>query len=56
VTPACYPNGYHILLRDLDREVVWKDIESWMGSRDTPLPSGAQDLSPCPALVPKLLP
>lgn len=56
VTPACYPNGYHILLRDLQREVVWKDIESWMASRDVPLPSGAQDLSPCPALVPGLVP
>lgn len=50
VTPACYPNGYHILLRDLQRETVWKDIDSWMLTPELPLPSGAQDLSPCPAL------
>ena len=50
VTPACYPNGYHILLRDLQRETVWKDIESWMLTPELPLPSGAQDLKPCPAL------
>ncbi|MES1991946.1 MAG: lysophospholipase [Pseudomonadota bacterium] len=50
VTPACYPDGYHILLRDLERETVWKDVESWMLTPEMPLPSGAQNLDPCPAL------
>lgn len=50
VTAACYPNGYHILLRDLQRETVWKDIDSWMLTPEMPLPSGAQNLSPCPEL------
>jgi len=26
-----YPNGWHMLLRDLQREVVWQDINVWMG-------------------------
>jgi alpha-beta hydrolase superfamily lysophospholipase len=25
-----YPNGYHMLLRDLDGETVWKDVEDWI--------------------------
>jgi acylglycerol lipase len=25
-----YPNGYHMLMRDLDRETVWKDIGDWI--------------------------
>lgn len=51
VTPACYPKGYHMMLRDLDRETVWRDVESWMASHDAALPSGANSLSPCPAMV-----
>ena len=26
-----YPNGYHMLLRDLDGETIWADIAHWMG-------------------------
>jgi len=26
-----YPNGYHMLLRDLDGETVWADIADWIG-------------------------
>ena len=51
VTSACYPKGYHMLLRDLDRETVWRDIESWMEARAKPLPSGAENLSSCPAMA-----
>lgn len=51
VTAACYPKGYHMLLRDLDREVVWRDIESWIEARGKPLPSGAENLAPCPTLA-----
>lgn len=35
-----YPDGYHMLLRDLQRSVVWKDIVSWMLYPDEKLPSG----------------
>lgn len=28
-----YPNGYHMLLRDLDGETVWKDIADWIKAR-----------------------
>ena len=24
-----YPGGYHMLLRDLDAETVWKDVDTW---------------------------
>ena len=33
-----YPEGWHLLLRDLQRTVVWQDIIAWMGGE--PLPSG----------------
>jgi len=39
-TVATYPDGYHMLLRDLQAEVVWRDILSWIGDQDRPLPSG----------------
>lgn len=51
VTAACYANGYHMLLRDLQREVVWKDIEAWMAGAGSALPSGAENLSPCETLA-----
>ena len=35
---AAYPNGWHLLLRDLDRRLVWNDILAWIGRR--PAPSG----------------
>ena len=35
-----YPDGYHTLLRDLQRVVVWKDVVSWMLNPDATLPSG----------------
>lgn len=38
---AWYPDGYHMLLRDLDGKVVWRDIESWIADERAPLPSGA---------------
>lgn len=48
VTPACYPAGYHMLLRDKQRETVWRDIAAWVVAQDLPLPSGSdKDLSPC---------
>ena len=35
-----YPQGYHMLLRDLQRSVVWQDMVSWMLAQDASLPSG----------------
>ncbi|MGD8709937.1 MAG: lysophospholipase [Ectothiorhodospiraceae bacterium] len=48
-TVAVYPQGYHMLLRDLGRAVVVRDIIAWLEHR--PLPSG-NELSPhSPALA-----
>jgi alpha-beta hydrolase superfamily lysophospholipase len=38
-----YPNGYHMLLRDLQAETVWRDIAAWMADPRAPLPSGAEE-------------
>lgn len=39
---AYYPNGYHLLLRDLERAVPIDDILAWLLDPDLPLPSGAE--------------
>jgi len=39
---ALYPEGHHLLLRDLQRAVVWRDIETWILTPDAPLPSGCE--------------
>lgn len=38
---AVYPNGYHMLLRDLQARVVLDDIVTWIRDPAAPLPSGA---------------
>ena len=38
---ALYENGYHMLLRDLQAEILWRDIVAWIRTRDVKLPSGA---------------
>lgn len=38
---AVYEWGYHMLLRDLQAERVWRDLAVWMADRQAPLPSGA---------------
>lgn len=40
-TIAYYSNGYHMLLRDLQAPLVWKDIAGWISNSDATLPSGA---------------
>ena len=40
---ALYPEGYHMLTRDLQGETVWRDIDAWLADPDAPLPSGADD-------------
>ena len=39
-TEAIYPEGFHMLLRDLQAKTVWKDILSWVNDKKAPLPSG----------------
>jgi alpha-beta hydrolase superfamily lysophospholipase len=50
---ALYPQGYHMLTRDLQGETVWRDIDAWLADPDAPLPSGADDrgteAGTCPA-------
>jgi acylglycerol lipase len=38
---ALYDKGFHMLLRDLQGETVWKDIDAWIADGSAPLPSGA---------------
>ncbi len=40
-TLAVYENGYHMLLRDLQAETLWRDIAHWIADPSTSLPSGA---------------
>jgi alpha-beta hydrolase superfamily lysophospholipase len=40
-TVALYEDGWHMLLRDLQAETVWRDIAAWTAHPDAPLPSGA---------------
>jgi acylglycerol lipase len=40
---ALYPNGYHLLLRDLDALTVYDDIAAWIKDPAAPLSSGADD-------------
>ena len=39
---AYYPKGYHLLLRDLDRELPIGDIVAWLREPSAALPSGAE--------------
>jgi hypothetical protein len=38
---AYYPDGYHLLLRDLDRARPIGDIVAWLRDPSAALPSGA---------------
>jgi len=38
---ALYPNGYHMLLRDLQAATVVDDVAAWIADPAQPLPSGA---------------
>lgn len=37
---ALYPNGYHLLMRDLQRQVVWDDVLAFIDGERRALPSG----------------
>ena len=38
---AFYKNGYHLLLRDKEGEVVSADVAAWISDHEAALPSGA---------------
>jgi alpha-beta hydrolase superfamily lysophospholipase len=40
---ALYPTGWHMLLRDLEADLVLVDIAAWVTAPEAPLPSGADD-------------
>jgi alpha-beta hydrolase superfamily lysophospholipase len=42
---VAYPEGWHMLLRDLGRETVYRDIEAFVRAPDAPLPSGLPGLA-----------
>ena len=50
---AYYPNGWHILNRDLQGEVVYRDVEAWLRDAAAPLPSGAGPVLPALQAYPK---
>ncbi|WP_341895299.1 lysophospholipase [Ferrovibrio terrae] len=39
---AVYDQGWHMLLRDLQAETVWRDIAAWIDNRQAVLSSGAE--------------
>jgi alpha-beta hydrolase superfamily lysophospholipase len=41
-----YPDGWHILNRDLQAEVMYRDVEAWLRDAAAPLPSGAGTVLP----------
>jgi alpha-beta hydrolase superfamily lysophospholipase len=46
VRTGVYENGYHMLLRDLQAEVVYQDILSFVRDPEAPFPSAAPSLLP----------
>jgi alpha-beta hydrolase superfamily lysophospholipase len=43
-TVGFYPQGYHLLLRDVHAKIVWQDIAAWINSHGASgLPSGADE-------------
>ncbi len=47
-----YPDGYHMLLRDLQAETVWRDIAAWIADPAAGPPSGL-DAPPRPGAPPR---
>jgi alpha-beta hydrolase superfamily lysophospholipase len=52
-TIAYYPEGWHLLGRDLEAATVIADMTSWIQHPDAPLPSGADREIPPEALAPQ---
>ena len=38
---AYYKDGWHMLMRDLEGPLLWRDVAAWIADHDAPLPSGA---------------
>ena len=43
---AWYPHSWHLLDRDLDAEIVYRDVAAWLRDPKAPLPSGAPTVLP----------
>ena len=43
---AFYPDGWHLLNRDLQAETVFRDVAAWLRDVRAPLPSGAGEVAP----------
>jgi acylglycerol lipase len=43
---AYYPHAWHLLDRDLDAEIMYRDVAAWLADSDAPLPSGATPVLP----------
>ena len=43
---AWYPDGWHLLNRDLQAGTVFRDVEAWLRRPEAPLPSGAGPVLP----------
>lgn len=43
---AYYPDGWHLLNRDLQAETVYRDVAAWLRDAAAPLPSGAGEVRP----------
>ena len=48
---AYYANGYHLLMRDHEAPVVWRDVLSFVRDPSAPLPSGAPPIPGAPRLT-----
>ncbi len=53
VRSAYYAEGWHILLRDYQAEVVWRDVEAFLRDPSAPFPSGAPPI-PRPGMAAEL--
>jgi len=42
---AVYDTGWHMLLRDLKAERVWRDVAAWIADHTAPLPSGRETVT-----------
>lgn len=43
---AIYARGWHMVLQDMQRHRVWRDILTWMANRSAALPSGEEVAAP----------
>src|SRR5258707_12307907 len=49
---AYYAKGWHLMMRDRQRSVVWGDIEAFIRDPQGPLPSGAPPIPTAPPPLP----